>query len=152
MTSASNGFREGGCQCGAIRYRFAASAPITLYCCHCTECQKQASSAFGMSLWLRRAELEILSGRPKVWSRKADSGNDMVCAFCPDCGSRLYHAASPDSATVSLKAGSLDDTGWLAPRGHIWTKSAQPWVAEWIATWDHSYAVEPANMEDLFFE
>jgi len=28
-----------------------------------------------------------------------------------------------------VKAGNLDDTGWLFPVGHIWTRSAQPWVA-----------------------
>jgi hypothetical protein len=28
-----------------------------------------------------------------------------------------------------VKAGSLDDTSWLFPVGHIWTRSAQPWVA-----------------------
>jgi len=119
--------REGGCQCGAIRYRFSA-APLTLYLCHCTECQKQSSSAFGMSLWLRRADLEFLSGALKFWQRGTDSGGSMVCAFCPDCGTRLYHAASHDSEIVSLKAGSLDDTSWLRPIGHIWTRSAQPWV------------------------
>ena len=40
---------EGGCQCGAVRYAISA-APLTLYCCHCTECQAQSSSAFGMSM------------------------------------------------------------------------------------------------------
>lgn len=119
--------REGGCQCGAVRYRING-APLTLYLCHCKECQKQASSAFGMSLWLRRADLEHLSEAPKFWTRKADSGREVVCAFCPDCGSRLYHAESHDSEIVSLKAGSLDDTSWLRPVGHVWAKSKQPWV------------------------
>ena len=27
-----------------------------------------------------------------------------------------------------IRAGTLDDTSWLKPVGHIWTKSAQPWV------------------------
>lgn len=118
---------EGGCQCGAVRYRFSGR-PLTLYLCHCGECQKQSSSAFGMSLWVPRNEFEITSGTPKFWTRSADSGGRVVCAFCPDCGSRLFHAGEPESETISLKAGSLDDTSWLKPAGHIWTKSAQSWV------------------------
>jgi hypothetical protein len=27
-----------------------------------------------------------------------------------------------------VKPGTLDDTSWLHPIGHIWTRSAQPWV------------------------
>ena len=118
---------EGGCQCGAIRYR-VTGRPLTFYACHCTECQKQSASAFGLSLWVRRSDLEILSGGPKHWERRADSGNVMRCAFCPDCGSRLYHEASDDPEIFSLKGGSLDDLSGLTPVGHIWVRSKQPWV------------------------
>jgi len=31
---------RGGCQCGAVRYE-ATTIPLTLYTCHCTECQRQ---------------------------------------------------------------------------------------------------------------
>ena len=147
-----SGQQRGGCQCGAVRYRFSAE-PLTLYLCHCTECQKQSSSAFGMSLWLRREDLEFLSGALKFWQRGSDSGGIAVCAFCPDCGTRLYHADSHDSEIVSLKAGSLDDPSWLRPAGHIWTRSAQPWVAPWVAT-DRSagalvYEAQPRRDDEL---
>ena len=42
--------REGGCQCGAIRYQLLR-APVALYACHCRDCQKQSSSAFGLRNW-----------------------------------------------------------------------------------------------------
>ena len=118
---------EGGCQCGAVRYRITG-APLTLYACHCTDCQKQSSSAFGMSLWVRQADFQIVAGEPKLWQVTAESGRQKTCAFCADCGSRIYHAFSGDPDVLSLKAGSLDDTSWLRPVGHIWTRSAQPWV------------------------
>ncbi|MEM7225667.1 MAG: GFA family protein [Pseudomonadota bacterium] len=118
---------EGGCQCGAVRYRFTGR-PQTLYLCHCRDCQKQSASAFGMSLWVARENFEIVQGTPKVWIRGAASGGQVICSFCPECGSRLFHAGAPDSEVVSLKAGSLDDTSWLKPAGHLWTKSAQPWM------------------------
>ncbi|MBW4535755.1 MAG: GFA family protein [Pleurocapsa minor HA4230-MV1] len=58
----------GGCQCGQIRYEIQAE-PLTLYACHCKECQKQSSSAFGMSMPVPRDAVVILQGQPKQWKR-----------------------------------------------------------------------------------
>ncbi len=119
----------GGCQCGAIRYRVAGE-PKMLYVCHCTDCQKQSASAFGMSLRIDPAELEFTAGRERLqtWSTRGDDGNVKRCAFCPDCGTRIFHGDEDPAATISIKAGSLDDTRELVPVAHIWLGSAQPWV------------------------
>jgi hypothetical protein len=71
----------GGCQCGQIRYEIRAE-PLTLYVCHCQECQKQSSSAFGMSMPVPRDAVVILQGQPKQWQRVSDSGRDVICFFC----------------------------------------------------------------------
>ncbi len=39
----------GGCQCGSARYVLTAE-PIRVAACHCTGCQRQSGSAFGMSM------------------------------------------------------------------------------------------------------
>lgn len=36
---------SGGCLCGALRYRVTAE-PLTLYACHCTDCQRRTGTAF----------------------------------------------------------------------------------------------------------
>jgi hypothetical protein len=48
--------------------------------------------------------------------------------FCGDCGGRLYGDRAGRAEIVSLRAGTLDDTSWLAPAAHMFTRSAQPWV------------------------
>ena len=53
----------GGCLCGAVRYRFAGS-PLAFYVCHCTDCQKQTGSAFGLSMIVKRDDVELLQGTP----------------------------------------------------------------------------------------
>ena len=140
----------GGCQCGAVRYEIEGD-PLDLYCCHCRDCQKQSASAFGLSLWVRRSDFAIVSGEPKHWERRADSGNVMRCAFCPDCGSRLYHEASDDPEIFSLKGGSLDDLSGLTPVGHIWVRSKQPWVDLAGLPGDLAFDTEPAGF-DVFKE
>ncbi|PLX42361.1 MAG: aldehyde-activating protein [Hyphomicrobiales bacterium] len=136
----------GGCQCGHVRYEITG-APLTFYICHCTECQKQSSSAFGMSMTVRRAETRIIQGEMKIWQRPTDSGNRLSCYFCPECGTRLFHARSGTSEIWNLKAGSLDDTSWLQPAGHIWTKSAQKWVH--IPEHTLNYEAQPETKDAL---
>jgi hypothetical protein len=117
----------GGCQCGSIRYRVKGE-PISVFICHCSECQRQSSSAFGMALWIKDAELSLLSGTTKTWLRRTKSGSEISCSFCPDCGTRLFHAGHAGSGVLSVKPGTLDDTSWLRPSGHIWTQNAQGWL------------------------
>ena len=51
----------GGCQCGAIRYEIT-SFPLLLYTCNCTDCQRQAGSAFALNMPVRFKDFRILQG------------------------------------------------------------------------------------------
>jgi len=119
--------RLGGCQCGAIRYELSGD-PLKLVVCHCRECRKQSASAFGISVFVPRARLRLTRGSPKFWSRPTDSGHVLECAFCPDCGSRLWHQRVGASETISLKGGSLDDPIDLRSAVHIWTARMLPGI------------------------
>lgn len=119
--------REGGCQCGRVRYRLGGS-PLALAVCHCRECQRQSGSAFGMSLVVRKQDFTLLSGELRDFTRSSDSGRDIRCAFCPDCGTRIVHEPRYAEGVLNVKAGTLDDTSTLAPALHAWTGSKQAWV------------------------
>jgi hypothetical protein len=101
-----------------------------------------------MSLWINRDDIEFLSGKLKYWTTKGDSGATKKCAFCGNCGSRIYHDSGDDQAPLSLKAGTLDDTSWLRPVAHIWTKRAQPWIAIDQEP-DRCFDEEPRSDEEL---
>jgi hypothetical protein len=116
----------GGCQCGSVRY-VVTTEPTRLVSCHCTECQRQSGSAFGMSLPVKKDSLTV-TGLTKQFMRLADSGNEVTGVFCPECGVRIYHALKSAPGVVSIKPGTLDDTRWLRPELFIWMKSAQGWV------------------------
>ena len=117
----------GGCQCGTVRYEITA-APVALYVCHCRECRKQSASAFGISVIVRRSDFRVRGGEVKVWSRATDRGGALACAFCPRCGSRLWHEAVGAADTISVKGGSLDKAVDLRPAVHIWTSRKLPGV------------------------
>jgi hypothetical protein len=116
--------RRGGCQCGAVRYEL--NGPIVrLVICHCNECRKQSASAFGVSAFVARRDLRVTQGTPKFWSRPTDSGNVLECAFCPECGSRLWHQRAGGADTITVKGGSLDEPVDLTSAVHIWTSRKQ---------------------------
>lgn len=118
---------SGGCQCGAVRYEFFG-APVKLFVCHCRECQRQSASAFGIGVFVPRERFHLTRGTPKFWSRPTDAGNTLECAFCPDCGSRLWHQRVGNTETVSIKGGSLDEPIDLASAVHIWTTRKLPGI------------------------
>ena len=118
---------SGGCQCGALRYELAA-APITLYACHCTNCQKQTGSAFVLSTIISEAAFSFTAGKPGKTEWTSDAGNKRFGWYCRDCGSRIANGQTPSTGVLSLRGGTFDDTSWIRPAGHIWVKSAQPWI------------------------
>jgi hypothetical protein len=81
-----------------------------------------------MSVIVPRPALVFLSGGTRRWSRTSERGNVLDGDFCPTCGTRVVHYPRVNEAVAILKPGTLDDTRWLVPVGHIWTRSAQPWV------------------------
>jgi hypothetical protein len=119
--------RTGRCQCGGVRFSSAGEA-VSLYVCHCLECRKQSASAFGMSLEVPRDGLLVTQGTPRFWSRPTASGRHIACAFCPDCGSRLWHERVGPSATITIKAGALDEPVDASAAIHVWTRSKLPGI------------------------
>ena len=125
--SSDNNPLFGGCQCGAIRYELS-HGPLHLYVCHCTECRKQSASAFGISFIVPQNALRLTQGEPRLWSRPTDTGNTLDCAFCGECGSRLWHKRRSATDTLSIKGGSLDSPPDLRQATHIWTTRMLPGI------------------------
>jgi hypothetical protein len=49
---------EGGCLCGAVRYR-AKNEPVRRAVCHCRGCQRRTGSAFGIGAYFRDGDVEL---------------------------------------------------------------------------------------------
>ncbi len=117
---------EGGCLCGAVRYRSAGPA-LAAGICHCTNCQRQGGSAFSVNLVMRRRDLEF-SGAMAAFEDASDGGRPLHRHFCGRCGSPIASISPSDERVAFIKAGTLDDTSWVRPQMQTWCRSAQPWV------------------------
>ena len=72
---------EGGCLCGAIRYR-VNQEPVGLVLCHCTNCQKQTASDRSPVMFVPVEGLEFIKGETKTLRVKGSSGNMQSRHFC----------------------------------------------------------------------
>jgi hypothetical protein len=115
----------GQCVCGQAEYR-VTEAPLTIYACHCTDCQKRSGSAFGISMWVHRTALEITKGEATLVTAPAPDGRPRNYRICGRCATRLW-GESKNRDIFIVRAGTLTDTSWLRPVAHLWTRSAQRW-------------------------
>ena len=120
---------EGGCVCGAVRYRLTAP-PLIVHACHCRDCQRLTGSAFALNIWIERSCVEADHALPKFFMTTAGSGKPHQVFFCGNCTTHLwsrYHAAPGD--TLLVRAGTLDQPERIKPDVHIFTRSKLPWLA-----------------------
>ncbi|KAK4116801.1 hypothetical protein N656DRAFT_787066 [Canariomyces notabilis] len=117
---------DASCQCGAVGFKTPTPKPLALYICHCQDCQRQTSSAFGMSAIYPRFQLPDAE-------RLTQTGQTLYCYFCKQCGTRLIHT-TPGKNVVSVKGGCVEGLDW-SKAIHIWTKSAMVPIPEGSETY-----------------
>ena len=117
---------EGGCSCGAVRYRLT-SEPMFVHCCHCLNCQRQTGSAFVINLLIERDRVETTAGTPQPFDVPRDDGSVQRIHRCPDCQVALYSEYGRPEI-LFVRAGTLDDPSAVAPDVHIYTRSKLDWV------------------------
>ncbi|KAF7938917.1 uncharacterized protein EAE98_001254 [Botrytis deweyae] len=115
------------CECQNVVFKTPLAKPLALYICHCNECKRQSSSAFGASAIFPRFPLpcpEFLA----VYTRPTASGHTVNCYFCKTCGTRLIHS-TPGKSVVSVKGGCIEGLDWKLAK-HIWVKRAMVPIPE----------------------
>lgn len=138
---------EGGCICGAIRYRLSAP-PLGVYNCHCKDCQRSAGSAFTSSMIVKRETLTVIAGETDIYDKTAQSGRVVRQHSCGVCSTRLFNEPLSSTTIYVLRPGTLDDSSWAIPVGNIWTDSKAPWVE--IDPAVPNFPGQPDSREPLF--
>ncbi len=118
---------EGGCSCGAMRYRLT-SAPMFTHCCHCLDCQKQTGGAFAINALIETDRIEMLQGEPVIVEMPSPSGRGHEIYRCPACQVALWSNYGRRSYLRFVRVATLDAPHAIAPDVHIFTRSKAPWV------------------------
>jgi hypothetical protein len=114
---------EGGCLCGAVRYR-ATGVSYDRTNCHCTICRRASGAPFVAWATFHAADFAFTSGDP---ARFASSSAD-VRTFCGRCGTPLTFQRLDKQEEIDVTICSMDHPEDLAPEDHTWTRSQLPWI------------------------
>ncbi len=118
---------EGGCGCGAVRYRLE-SAPMFVNCCHCKDCQRQTGTAFVINALIETDRITLLKGKPEPVSMPTESGRPHDVYRCPTCRTALWSDYGRRPSLRFVRVGTLDEPSALKPDAHIFTRSKLPWI------------------------
>lgn len=115
--------RDGGCLCGAVRYRVTGSPDATSLC-HCRSC-RLASGAPSLAWAIFPAEkVEIVAGAAAIFS----SSPGVEWGFCPRCGTTLTYRRANRPGLFDVTTATLDDPEAFPPRKEIWTGERLSWM------------------------
>lgn len=115
--------KEGGCLCGAVRYRISGS-PFAAEYCHCRMCQKSAGAVVVSWMDFRTEQLTWTVGKPSEY----ESSELVRRGFCAKCGSTLSFRDTRHPDYMTLAIASLDDPNLVKPTYHIYTDSQVKWL------------------------
>jgi hypothetical protein len=118
---------EGGCACGAVRYRLD-EPPLVVHCCHCTRCRCETGSAFAVNAIIEPAALVLLGGELRSVALPTASGADHLASRCATCGTAVWSAYGRRAPLRAVRVGTLDEPWNAPPDIHIFTASRLPWV------------------------
>ena len=114
--------REGGCFCGAVRYRVEGE-PLDAAYCHCRMCQRTAGAPVVAWATWPRERFAWLGPEPRSLQSSAQGRR----SFCGDCGTHLLFWTADAPALLDVNLATLDDPAAVRPGYHIWTASRIPW-------------------------
>ena len=114
---------EGGCLCGAIRYR-ATGNPSNTMVCHCRSCRRAAAAPVVAWITVPADQFAFTRGRPTEFRSSAA----VVRTFCAACGTPLAYQHAERASNIDITTCSLDDPERFPPTHHSWLSDDLNWV------------------------
>lgn len=119
---------EGGCYCGALRYRIEGE-PVLKAMCFCRECQHVAGGGPAVLMAVPEAAHHYTKGTPAVF-RRPDLAEPVAREFCSACGTHILSRSPRGPGMALVKVGSLDDPSLFGlPQAAIMMAEAHAWHA-----------------------
>ena len=113
---------EGGCLCGAVRYRVLGGA-VALTLCHCRTCRRAAAAPSVAWAIFAASGFAFTAGAPRYFR----SSPHIERGFCAQCGTPLVYRSERRPNVVDVTTVSLDTPEPFAPHREIWTEEKLAW-------------------------
>jgi hypothetical protein len=114
---------DGGCLCGAVRYRLRG--PVRHLCyCHCTSCRRAAGAPMVPWGTVTLEQFHLVRGGLTEYRSSAP----VVRGFCALCGTGITYRHAARVQDIDVALATLDEPQRLAPEAHVWVADKLPWV------------------------
>ncbi len=113
---------EGGCFCGAVRYRLHGPFSYSAHC-HCRSCQRAIGTGFATWSAVKPDCFEVTKGEITIY----ESSPGVRRGFCRTCGTSLTYTGD-NWTDVGVLAATLDDPSVAKPTTNVYLEHRLPWV------------------------
>jgi hypothetical protein len=114
---------DGGCLCGAVRYRVSGE-PLQSGICHCRTCRKVSAAPMLPFVTFPIDRFKLTQGKPVDFH----SSPPVTRSFCGRCGTPLTYRNSAHPDEIDVMTCTLDDPEAFPPTHHIWLSHKLAWV------------------------
>lgn len=114
---------EGGCYCGALRYRIDPDDSKVVNC-HCGMCRRTSGAAYVTWILLTEDQFELVAGQP---AELASSSHGRRW-FCDRCGTPIAFRSSKRPGKVDITVCSLDEPEWFSSIEDVYVETKLAWV------------------------
>ena len=121
-----NDSHQGGCLCGALRYRVDGE-PTRCNVCHCRFCQRLTGSAFLVEPMFLKPQVAFTVGNPACYVHRGEHGRSLYLHYCRQCSAKVALTFQRFPDHYGICGGTFDDPHWFQPTRHIFTAYAVPW-------------------------
>ncbi len=119
-------FVDGGCLCGAVRFRLALPSKWCAHC-HCTQCRRFHGAGYVTWAGFESDRFELLEGQDAL--RWFNSSPGAERGFCGTCGSSMLFRSERWKSEAHVVLGSLDGPIDRAPEAHVFHDTCVDWMA-----------------------
>ncbi len=120
---SDDSIHEGGCLCGAVRYRVTGE-PRWVAHCHCRDCRRASGGAVVTWAGFSETAYETIAGEPALHA----SSPGVSRGFCAACGSPMTFQSTRWPGETHVGVGTLDEPGDFPPKAHVYAGERLPWL------------------------
>ena len=114
---------DGGCSCGAVRYRVSGQ-PLWIANCHCKSCRRATGAAMATYAGYATENFTLTDSTPESYSPSPW----VERTFCPRCGTSLTYRGDRWPGEIHIHVGSLDDPEQFPPEGDAFKEEQLSWL------------------------
>jgi hypothetical protein len=116
---------DGGCLCGAIRFRVSLP-PKWVAHCHCTMCRRAHMAAFVTWVGVLEKSFALVHGAEVL--RRHASSSAASREFCGACGSPLFFRGERWPGEVHIARAAIAGDVGMNPGLHVYFSEKVPWI------------------------